>query len=171
MYVMVRPYNAGERSSSLASGVARKRDGSTYVGTARLSFTSAYRIVCKSYTIFAPSFSYTTKESSDRVTAIDNASYSLGSFKAHKAKSEHMLIMTAGVFDTVVSESDVKEAKIEHVCPHCTRSFNNKHGLSIHVARWCGEADREVYSNDFEVDSILDARGLDDNRFYLDGNK
>lgn len=35
------------------------------------------------------------------------------------------------------------------------------------MARWCGEAEREVYSNDFEVDTILDARDFDDNRFYL----
>ena len=111
--------------------------------------------------------SYTTKESSDRITAIDNASYSLGTLKAHKVKSEHMPIMAAGVFDTAVSETDIKEANFEHVCPHCSRSFSSRHGLSIHVARWCGEAEREEYVNDFEVQSILDARGPADNRFFL----
>ena len=108
----------------------------------------------------------TTKESSDRATAIDNASYSLGTLRAHKVKSEHMPIMDAGVFDTAVSELDIKEAKFEHVCPHCTRSFSNKHGLSIHVTRWSGEAEREEYANNFEVESILDARGPADNRFF-----
>ena len=35
------------------------------------------------------------------------------------------------------------------------------------MTRWCGEAEREEYANDFEVESILDARGPADNRFFL----
>ena len=46
-----------------------------------------------------------------------------------------MPIMAVGMFDTAVSESDIKEANFKHVCLHVhyTRSFSNKHGLSIHV--------------------------------------
>ena len=127
----------------------------------------AVRVKSMKYADDVGLLSYTTKESSDRITAIDNASYSLGTLKAHKVKSEHMPIMAAGVFDTAVSETDIKEANFEHVCPHCSRSFSSRHGLSIHVARWCREAEREEYVNDFEVQSILDARGPADNRFFL----
>ena len=65
-----------------------------------------------------------------------------------------------------VSEEDIKAANFKHICPHCNRSFNSKHGLSVHIGRWCGEATREAFAQSFEVSKICDARGPPGNRFY-----
>ena len=65
-----------------------------------------------------------------------------------------------------VIEEDIMAADFKHVCPHCTRPFSTKHGLSVHNGRWCGEASREVFAQPFEVDCTLDARGPPNNRFY-----
>jgi hypothetical protein len=46
--------------------------------------------------------------------------------------------------------------------PHCKRTFTTKHGLSVHIGRWCGEAEREKFAH--EVASITDARGPPNNR-------
>ena len=72
-----------------------------------------------------------------------------------------------GTFDGgTVSEEDIKKADLQHKCEHCGRAFNSQQGLSIHVSRWCGEATREFFPSDFEVDKIIEARGSPDNRYY-----
>lgn len=52
------------------------------------------------------------------------------------------------------------------ICMFCNAVFDSKHGLSIHLARWCGEAERECYEKEFEVQEILSARGSPEYRFY-----
>ena len=66
-----------------------------------------------------------------------------------------------------VTKEDIINAGFENQCPHCQRSFSNKHGLSVHIGKWCGEATREEYTSSFEVDHIADARGPPGNRFFL----
>jgi hypothetical protein len=65
-----------------------------------------------------------------------------------------------------VSEEDITNAEFKHSCPHCKRTFSTRHGLSVHIGRWCGEAEREEFAQSFEVASITDARGPPNNRFY-----
>ena len=33
-------------------------------------------------------------------------------------------------------------SKWSHPCMHCNAVFDSRHGLSIHLGRWCGEAER-----------------------------
>ena len=108
----------------------------------------------------------TTEEQSSRVTNIAIGSYAEGCLEAHTVKSEHMGIYLPEKMGDVTNE-DIEAANFEHACPHCTRSFSTKHGLSVHVGRWCGEAQREEYVNRFAVEYISDARGPPGNRFYL----
>ena len=74
-----------------------------------------------------------------------------GTLEAHTIKSEHMPIMLQGhLDDRNVSETDIKAAKFEHVCEFCDRPFNTRHGLAVHVSRWCGEAEREFFPRNWK---------------------
>ena len=64
-----------------------------------------------------------------------------------------MPIMQEGAFGGgSVSEADIKNANFSHVCEHCDRSFSTHQGLVTHTSRWCGEAERESFPNDYQVD-------------------
>ena len=52
-------------------------------------------------------------------------------------------------------------------CEFCDAAFTSKTGLDHHLREWCGEATREVFEEEFEVDQIVEARGLPGRRFYL----
>ena len=69
-----------------------------------------------------------------------------------------------------VGEADYSDASLvktwDHVCSFCSRCGPSQHGLTIHTACWCGEAQRKVHEKDFEVENILQARGSVQHRFY-----
>jgi hypothetical protein len=51
---------------------------------------------------------------------------------------------------------------------YCNAVYDTQHGLNIHLARWCREATRECYTEEFPVDRILQARarGPPEYRYY-----
>jgi hypothetical protein len=128
---------------------------------------SAVRVKSLKYADDIATISPNCAQTSQRITLIANKSFSMGTLEAHKVKSEHMPVMQEGAFGGgSVCETDIKNANFSHVCEHCDRSFSTHQGLVTHTSRWCGEAERESFPNDYQVDYILDARGPPDNRFY-----
>jgi hypothetical protein len=66
--------------------------------------------------------------------------------------------------DDALKELDLK---FEYRCSHCNRGFDNKHGLAVHVGRWCKQAGKEFETVEHEISDVIDARGSPDRRFYL----
>ena len=60
-----------------------------------------------------------------------------------------------------------KQNMLKFKCEFCEAAFTSKTGLDHHLREWCGEATREVFEEEFEVDQIVEARGLPGRRFYL----
>ena len=69
-----------------------------------------------------------------------------------------------------VGEADYSDTSLvktwDHVCLFCGWCGPSQHGLAIHTACWCGEAQKKVHEKDFEVENILQARGSVQHRFY-----
>ena len=77
-----------------------------------------------------------------------------------------------GIYSTIDNTlKDVKELGKQEIlkfkCEFCDAVFASKVGLEHHQREWCGEPTREVFEEEYEVDQIVEARGLPDRRFYL----
>ena len=58
-------------------------------------------------------------------------------------------------------EELIEEGILKHKCEFCNAGFSTKSGLKTHISRWCGEAERDVYPDEYiyVIERILDARG------------
>ena len=76
---------------------------------------------------------------------------------------QHFSRVTVGEEDY---DDETLVEKWSHPCSYCNAVYGTQHGLNIHLARWCGEATRECYTEEFPVDRILQARGPLEHRYY-----
>ena len=79
---------------------------------------------------------------------------------------QHYARVTVNKADYQDTGKDGLITKWAHPCTHCPAVFPDKHGLAVHLGRWCGAARRETFEQEFEVDKVLQARGPPQYRFY-----
>ena len=128
------------------------------------------RVDCLEYADDAALIDTTVEHSIERVNAFAEGAKRDADMEISIPKTEVMHIKK----QTPVSPATMANVKklgeeevLKFKCEFCEAVFKNKQGLSIHQRRWCGEATREVYEEEYEVDRIVEARGLPERRFYL----
>jgi hypothetical protein len=107
-------------------------------------------------------------QASERLTNLDRGAQLSADMEISAPKTQVMFVRQR-VDTGALTEQDYKDMVLPHKCPACCRGFVCKHGLAIHMGRWCDKARRERESPkvEFEVEAILEARGVPERRFYL----
>jgi exonuclease III len=97
---------------------------------------------------------------SRKVTELEGVAKELADMEISRPKTEFMAIRDFAVSAAVQEDYDVQEWGFQ--CADCGRGFPSKHGLSVHRGLWCKQQGKEAW----ELESIVDVRGVPDERFY-----
>lgn len=104
-------------------------------------------------------------EMTARMTAIDEGSRKLADMIIARPKTFYMPIAPPVAVDAT-TEDEIIALDLPFACEHCDRSFDSRSGLTQHISRWCGEARRATWEEEFTVAFIDGVRGPPDKRFF-----
>ncbi len=125
-----------------------------FIKISQLAYADDADLICKD-----------CNEATRRVTSISVGSREDADMNVHKVKTEVQTHERATKLPTP-TEDEIAEV-CEHVCEFCNREFSSYFGKRVHQARWCGEAETELFEDEYKVKAILDAVGTPQRRFYL----
>jgi hypothetical protein len=128
-----------------------------------------FNIDCLEYADDAALLDKVIEQATERITALEEGALKSADMVISRPKTEVMQIRrqekTAPLTYEKVEEL-IEEGVLKHKCKDCGAGFHKKWGLAMHVNRWCGEAQREVYEKDHEIEKLLDVRGAPQRRFF-----
>jgi hypothetical protein len=107
-------------------------------------------------------------QASERLTRLDRGAQLSADMEISAPKTQVMFVRQR-VDTGVLTVQDWDDFVFPFKCSYCARGFACKHGLGIHMGRWCRKAKQEGHSpsEEYEVERVLDARGVPERRFYL----
>ena len=126
-------------------------------------------IDCLEYADDAALIDTLSEFATQRISTLEEGALKSADMVISRPKTEVMHVRkqepsTAVTYEAVTELID--KGTLKHKCQFCGAGFYNKKGLDKHVNTWCGEAEREVFSKEYPVEKILDARGPPIRRFF-----
>ena len=129
-----------------------------------------FRIDCLEYADDAALIDMAVERCTERLNALAEGAKRDADMEISIPKTEVMHVKNQAAVSPATLK-DVKELQEQDIlkfkCEFCDAAFTTKTGLAHHQREWCGEATREAFEEEYEVDQIVEARGLPGRRFYL----